>query len=113
MSQIGGVIELPSANRHFANMRHALLTLGLIIASAPVQATCYADYKAKRDNPLRLHYGVVQVSDAACNDRTRAASEARARVEANGWSFLNLVSVFGEEGLAGRKKSAGEYYLRF
>ncbi|HGG65793.1 MAG TPA: hypothetical protein ENK34_14610, partial [Rhodobacteraceae bacterium] len=24
-------------------------------------AACYADYKAKRDNPLKLHYGVVEL----------------------------------------------------
>ncbi len=37
-----------------------LATLALVLAG-PAAAECYADYKAKRDEPLQLHYGVAQV----------------------------------------------------
>jgi len=37
----------------------------LALMALPAQAECYADYKAKQDDPLRLHYGVAQVS--ACD----------------------------------------------
>ena len=39
----------------------SLLAVALMAVAAPAQAECYADYKAKQDNPLRLHYGVVQL----------------------------------------------------
>jgi hypothetical protein len=40
-------------------MRLAPLALSLFLAAAqPAAAACYADYKAKQDAPLRLHYGV-------------------------------------------------------
>ena len=92
--------------------RPALAVLALALALAgPAQAACYADYKAKQDNPLRLHYGVAQVGDA-CSKRD-AAEALRPRLAAGGWTLLNIVSVFGEDGLKERKDSAGQFYLRY
>jgi hypothetical protein len=79
------------------------------LASAAV-ANCYADYKAKQDDPLRLHYGVSQIS--ACN-RATAEAEIGRKLSAAGWTLLQVMSVFGSEGLDERKQSAGQYYLRF
>ncbi|MFK7834615.1 MAG: hypothetical protein AB8B60_00210 [Sulfitobacter sp.] len=96
-------------------MKHAslLLTAALLASLAlPAHAAgCYADYKAKQDNPLRLHYGVVQINGAC--DAQSAAAELAPRLAAQGWTLLNIVSVFGEDGLAQRKASAGSNYLRF
>ncbi len=87
----------------------AMLTAPALAANA----ACYADYKAKRDNPLKLHYGVMQLSDAACASRQAAAGEIAQRLAANGWLLLNVLSTFDESGLPQRKESAGEYYLRY
>ncbi|WP_299880746.1 hypothetical protein [uncultured Sulfitobacter sp.] len=96
-------------------MKHnalSLLTALLLAAAVPASAAgCYADYKAKQDNPLRLHYGVAEIR-GACNAGA-ARSELADRLAAQGWTLLNIVSVFGEEGLAQRKNSAGSNYLRF
>ena len=89
----------------------ALLALAPALAPGMAQAECYADYKAKRDNPLRLHYGVVQVA-GPCN-AADARSEIAARLERNGWTLLNVVSLFDRSGLEERQRSAGQYYLRF
>ncbi|WP_170427518.1 hypothetical protein [Ruegeria arenilitoris] len=83
----------------------ALISLGTAAA-----AECYADYKAKQDNPLRLHYGVMQVS--AC-DKGQAQQEVSQRLSASGWTLLNVMSVFGPEGLDKRKANAGQFYLRY
>ena len=92
-------------------MRPLTLAIGLMLALAlPAQAECYADYKAKQDDPLRLHYGVAQV--AAC-DKGAAEAELADRLAAAGWTLLNVLSVFGPEGLEERKASAAEYFLRF
>ena len=85
------------------------LMLGLAL---PAQAECYADYKAKQDAPLRLHYGVAQVTDANCS-KGGAEGELAPRLAADGWTLLNVLSTFGPEGLAERKASAGDYFLRF
>lgn len=86
-----------------------LFSLGFAGAA---QAECYADYKAKQDSPLRLHYGVIALPDSACSAKDAAAVIAP-RLAQRGWTLLNVVSVFGPEGLAERKASAGAYYLTF
>ncbi len=96
-------------------MKHLMLSLlaaGVIALAQPGQAaTCFADYKAKQDNPLRLHYGVAQIN-GACNSGA-ARTELAGRLAAQGWTLLNVISVFGPDGLAQRKSSAGSNYLRF
>ncbi|KEJ90453.1 hypothetical protein [Sulfitobacter donghicola] len=94
------------------HMRFPLFVTVMVILSGPAHAAdCYADYKAKQDNPLRLHYGVAKVS-GQCT-KAAAKAELKNRLGANGWKLLNVVSVFGPEGLAQRKKSAGSNFLRF
>lgn len=88
----------------------ALAALLAAPAMAPA-AECYADYKAKRDSPLRLHYGVIHLTEGCAQAEARA--EVQARLERAGWTLLNVVSVFGPEGLEQRKADAGPYYLRF
>lgn len=81
-----------------------------VMAALPAHADCYADYKAKQDDPLRLHYGVAQVADCS---KGGAKAELEPRLAAAGWTLLNVIGVFGPEGLEERKASAAEYFLRF
>lgn len=91
-----------------------MLALALTLClSAPASAACYADYKAKRDNPLRLHYGVMEVPNAVCQDKSLARKDVAARLKPEGWTLLNVLSVFRKAGLEKRKESAGEYFLRY
>ena len=89
----------------------ALFLFGLSVN--PAFADCYADYKAKKDNPLRLHYGVIAVSDGVCETPSKAKSEIKAKLVPQDWKLLNVISVFDDSGLKKRKKSAGKYFLRF
>lgn len=95
-------------------MKHILTSLVIAslisLGTTASAAECYADYKAKRDNPLRLHYGVMQVS--ACQ-KGQAKQEVAKRLKSSGWTLLNVISVFGPEGLDQRKANAGKFYLRF
>ncbi|SDE68950.1 hypothetical protein [Limimaricola pyoseonensis] len=94
-------------------MKALLLTLPLcLFAAQAAQAACYADYKAKRDDPLRLHYGVAETA-APCDQPEAAAQDLRPRLAADGWQLLAVVSLFGEEGLEKRRDSAGDYFLRY
>lgn len=93
-------------------MRLVLAATALLALAAPASAECYADYKAKQDNPLRLQYGVAQVPDNACS-KAAARAVLAPRLAASGWTLLNVLSTFGPEGLAERKASAGEYFLRY
>lgn len=95
--------------------KRILYTAALLLAASvnAGQAACYADYKAKKDNPLQLHYGVIQVPNGVCNGRRDAASVIAPRLANQGWTLLNVLSVFDDQGLAGRKASAGRYFLLF
>lgn len=92
----------------------AILTLAAFATglAGAAQAECFADYKAKQDSPLRLHYGVMEVSDSACSPRAAAAAIAP-RLASAGWTLLQVISVFGPEGLGERKASAGQYFRAF
>ncbi len=92
------------------------LAIALLIACAaalPATAQCYADYKAKQDNPLRLQYGVAELPSSACGDARAAAAHLAPRLERDGWILLQIVSTFGPEGLESRREDAGRYFLRY
>lgn len=92
-------------------MRQFLLSLLMIVAAGTASAACFADYKAKRDDPLRLHYGVAEIRGTCSTEA--AAGELRGRLAANGWELLNVLAVFDDGGLEERRDSAGEFYLRY
>jgi hypothetical protein len=96
-------------------MKHTLIPLctavSLLLASPAAAADCFADYKAKQDNPLRLHYGVAQINGPCSN--ASAKFELTSRLAAQGWTLLSILSTFAANGLGERKQSAGPYYLRF
>ncbi|MEM9551935.1 MAG: hypothetical protein AAGA05_12215 [Pseudomonadota bacterium] len=95
-------------------MRHLLIPLALcaLMAAVPAHAAdCFADYKAKQDDPLRLHYGVAEIS-GDCTKRA-ARGQLTPRLARDGWTLLNVMTVFGPDGLSERKANAGQYYLRY
>lgn len=63
------------------------------------------------DNPLRLHYGVIELPSSACNVGA-AAPIIEGRLN-GGWQLLEVMSVFDESGLGSREARAGQYYLNF
>lgn len=91
----------------------AALVLGLALAS-PASATCYADYRAKKDNPLRLSYGVAELPDSACN-KDAAQAVLAPRLANGGWTLLSVESIFGPEGLDEKRAvtSAAGHFLRY
>ena len=98
------------------HMKQTLFPIAAIIAvciSGQAQAACYADYKAKRDNPLKLHYGVIKIEGDPCVMSDKVQSMVADRLKSEGWKLLNVQSVFDDGGLADRKKDAGEFFLRF
>lgn len=86
-------------------------SLALFVSASGLQAACFADYKAKQDDPLRLHYGVIEVV-GDCSTST-AESELPDRLADDGWQLLTVLGVFDDAGLEERKDSAGEYFLRY
>jgi len=90
----------------------AAATAAATLVASPALAACYADYRAKMDNPLRLHYGVVELPADACSVGA-ATPLIASRIAQGGWELLQVVSVFDEAGLTSRRADAGDYFLRF
>lgn len=88
-------------------------TLAFFLAAGPVSAGCYADYKAKKENPLKLHYGVMQLDAGPCQMSKAITKKVRSRLSGGGWTLLKVRSVFDERSLEAKKKDAGAYFLRF
>ncbi len=91
--------------------RTLLLSLAFSGLTAAANAACYADYKAKQDDPLRLHYGVAEIT-GPCT-AANATVELAPRVAQDGWTLLNIVTTFDDAGLNERKESAGDFFLRY
>lgn len=96
-------------------MKHTVLLSAALasLTALPASAQCYADYKAKQENPLKLHYGVIELPDTACANQTTAADYLVQSGRLDEWQLLNVISLFDETGLEQRKDSAGSFYLRF
>lgn len=75
-------------------------------------ADCYVAYKAKRDNPLRLHYGVLSLS-GSCGSASSTKSATQARLNAAGWTLLNVISASQNTPSQTMKANAGEHFLRY
>lgn len=75
-------------------------------------AACYASYKAKQDAPLKLHFGVAELSDAQCT-REAAATALAPRLAQGGWQLLSIVAMIPETQLGEVKADAGDYFLRY
>lgn len=85
-----------------------IATLALSTLSA--QAACFVDYKAKRDDPLQLHYGVIQLSDSECADPQAAVA---ARIAQDGWTLLTVMGQLDRDEAQERQDDAGAYFLRY
>ena len=96
-----------------AILKFAFASAALFLMATSASADCYADYKAKQGNPLRLQYGVIQLNDEYCNDPEKMRAEIARRIRVDNWVLLNVLGVFGADGLENRRKSAGEFFLRY
>ncbi|MDJ0630649.1 MAG: hypothetical protein QNJ44_20505 [Rhodobacter sp.] len=70
----------------------AILILVLSLTATVANAACVAEYKAKRDNPLRLDYGTVTVPGSNCTASAVRPAVA-AQLASRGWILLSILSV--------------------
>ncbi len=70
-----------------------LAVTGALLMAVPslAQAACTAEYKAKRDNPLELHYDVAQISGPCTIKNARA--QLADQLSRRGLILLKVLSV--------------------
>lgn len=99
----------------FHMIKRTFLLIAILVALPfAAHAACYADYRAKQDNPLRFHYGVVKVSNGSCPSGGQVRSDVAGRIARDGWQLVGILGIFGDEGLNDKRRAdAGGYYLRY
>ncbi len=70
-----------------------LLALATCLAAGAADADCQVQYKAKRDNPLKLDFGTASLPDEACASESAAAAALAQRLAEKGWTLLSIVSI--------------------
>ena len=91
-------------------MKGLFLVLALSFVAGPSLAACFVDYKASRDGPLQLHYGVVELTDTECDDPETAVAD---RIAVDDWTLLSVMTVMTEEEALEMESDAGAYFLRY
>ncbi|MGY9022095.1 MAG: hypothetical protein ACKVKA_05350 [Rhodobacterales bacterium] len=92
-------------------MKWIIVTL-VIFLTQSAQAACYADYKAKQENPLKLHYGIMKFDSVECT-ASIVQKKVALRLLPHGWTLLNLLTVSRKLPTTQRKENAGENFLRY
>jgi hypothetical protein len=69
-------------------------------------------YKAKQDNPLRLHFGVLLIG-GNCPGSGAAARQASSRLAAGVWTLLNVIRLAPSPPSSSERANAGQFYLRY
>ncbi len=114
-SQAALILNIHRPAGRLAGMEKTLpllaLLMGLTLASQ-ASAQCYADFKAKQDNPLRLQYGIIELPASACGSRQEAASYAAPVIARSGWTLLQIESIFGASEFQSRSAHAGVIHRR-
>jgi hypothetical protein len=70
-----------------------LIALAACLAAGAADAACQVQYKAKRDNPLKLDFGTASLPDEACVSEAAAAAALAPRLADKGWTLLAIVSI--------------------
>lgn len=73
--------------------RTLALSVALLLTALPALADCRVDYKAKRDNPLKLEFGSAKLPDGACGSKGDAAAALAPMLAQKGWTLLAIVSI--------------------
>ena len=72
---------------------------------------CFVLYKAKKDNPLRLHLGLMEIERQCTDVDIEALSQQR--LKSDGWSLLQIVDRSQKIDTKNIESDLGEYFLKY
>jgi len=88
----------------------ALLLSNLVLTHAYAD-TCFIFYKAKKDDPLRLHLGLMKMERHCSDVEIEALSQQR--LVLHGWSLLKIVNRSVQIDEKKIESDLGEYFLKY
>ncbi len=72
---------------------------------------CFILYKAKKDNPLRLHVGIMEIERQCVDTDIEVLSQQR--LKPDGWSLLQIVNRLQKIDTKKLESDLGEYFLKY
>lgn len=80
--------------------------------AAPAEAACYAQYRATRQNPVQLAYGVAAIPGNTCSAQA-AAQYLQDRLSRSGWTLQNVLSTMTSNSAPANAGYTGGHYLAY
>ena len=79
--------------------------------SAAYANECFVLYKAKKDNPLKLHLGLIQINgQCSAHDVEGITSK---RLSSTGWKLLQIVKASSKIDTEKMESDLGDYFLKY
>ena len=72
---------------------------------------CFVLYKAKKDNPLKLHLGLIQINGQCASHDIEGITIQR--LNSSGWKLLKIVKFTGKIEVEKMEKDLGDYFLKY
>jgi len=72
---------------------------------------CFILYKAKKDDPLRLHVGLMEIEQKCTNADLEVLAEQRLR--SDGWLLLKIVDRLQRTDTKKIESDLGEFFLKY
>ena len=96
-------------------MKHILRLSAILVSLAlatQASAQCYADFKAKKDDPWQGQYGIIELPASACGSLDAAKSYAKPVIARSGWELLQIRSIFDASEFQSRSANASVIHRR-
>ena len=97
-------------------MLFKLIKISLVLCFATFDSAAYANecfvlYKAKKDNPLKLHLGLIQINSQCSNHDIEGITSKR--LSSTGWKLLQIVKVSSNVDTKKMESDLGDYFLKY
>lgn len=95
----------------FKLIKFSLVLCFTTLFSAAHANECFVLYKAKKDNPLKLHLGLIQINDECASHDIEGITIQR--LNSSGWKLLKIVKFTGKIEVEKMEKDLGDYFLKY
>ena len=97
-------------------MLFKLIKISLVLCfttlfSAAYANECFVLYKAKKDNPLKLHLGLIQINGQCASHDIEGITIQR--LNSTGWKLLQIVKTSSNIDAEKMEKDLGDYFLKY
>ena len=92
---------------------HLLAFIIVLFSNSLVLADdkCFYEYKAKKDDPLRLHVGILETNQTC--DLNTELGKLQSRLETGGWRLIQVVKSFDKRPSDEQLQKYGQFIFKY